>query len=75
MEPAQGLEVGGQAGGAVVDVRREGGQQLPRLAEVIAESAFAGAAAPGGAGKNAVWGVAQVAQAQRRLRDAIAVPP
>ena len=74
-EPAQRFEVFGQAGGAVVDVVRAGCQQLAGLAQVAGQGFLAGPRAPGGGVQCAVGCVVQVAQAQRRLRWAVAVAP
>ena len=41
-EPAQRLEVSGQAGGTLVDVLGAGCQQVPCLVQVLTESVFAG---------------------------------
>jgi hypothetical protein len=75
VEPAQGLEFRGQAGGTVVDVLGAGCQQVPRLVQVLTESVFAGTGMRAGTAQRAVGGVVQVGQPQRRPRDAVAVAP
>ena len=62
-EPAQRLEIAGQAGGAVVDVVWAGGQQLPCLVQVAGQGFLASPRAPGGGAQCAVGRVVQVAQA------------
>jgi hypothetical protein len=75
VEPAQGLEVAGQAGAALIEVVRACGKQGVCLAEVAGQGVFAGMTVPGGTGEIPVGSVAQVAQAQWRLRYAVAVVP
>src|ERR1039457_4879095 len=75
VEPAQGLEVAGQAGAALIEVVRACGKQGVCLAEVAGQGVFAGMTVPGGTGEIPVVNVAQVAPAQWRLRYGVGVVP
>src|SRR5512132_3293333 len=74
-EPAEALEVRGQAGGAVVEPVGQAGHQDARLGKVADQGILTGAGLVGGPGQPGVGVVAHLAQAQGRLGWAVAVAP
>jgi len=75
VEPAQGLELGWQAGRACGYLVSAAGKQSSRLVKMTGECVFAEAVVPGWPGDRAVRGKPHVAQAERRPGHAIAVLP